>query len=174
MPRSKIMQMERVLGFATRFLEEVRADLSRAKMDGSDTPPRIRCVHERPGHATPEFRTLNIPVPEGMGGVSPEVLSGSIAHFAADKRPDCLMLALEAEMDGRPVLIAEARCKYGTRLFWLQPFRMGETHVEWDEPLDGGWRDPGDEEMILDASFARVPVPVAATAARVPRSKAAV
>ena len=165
------MQMERVLSFATRFLDEVRDDLSRAKMDGSDTPPRLRCVHERPGHATPEFRTLNIPIPERMVGVSPEVLSGSIAQYAADKKPDCLMLALEAEMDGRPVLIAEARCKYGTRLFWMQPFEVLATHVEWGEPLAGGWRDPEDEEMILDASFPRTVVPVV-KAVRAPRKAA--
>ena len=154
--------MERVLSFAARFLDEVRDDVSRAKMGGSDTPPRVRSMHERPGHATPEFRTLNIPITEGFGGLSPEVLSGSIARYASSKRPDCLFLAFEAEMDGRPVLIAEARCKMGTRLFWVQPFEMGATHVEWHEPLDDGWRDPGAEEMILDAAFANVPLaPVA-------------
>ncbi len=152
--------MERVLSFATRFLEEVRADISRAKMDGTDTPPRLRSVHERPGHATPEFRTLNIPAPDGME-LSPDVLSAVIARYAAPKRPDCLILAFEAELDGRPVLISEARCKFGTRLFWMQPFTLEATHVEWDEPLHEGWRDPGDEEMILDASFARVAVPTA-------------
>jgi len=146
--------MERVLGFAARFVEEVREDIGRAKMDGSDTPPRVRCVHERPGHASPEFRTLSIPVPEGLGGVSPEVLSGVIARYAATKKPDCLLLAMEAETEAHgPVLIAEARCRYGTRMFWVQPYRMEPTHVEWGDPLDGGWRDPGDEEMILDAAF---------------------
>lgn len=149
--------MERVLGFAARFLEEVREDLGHAKMDSSDTPPRIRCVHERPGHASPEFRTLNIPVSDGLGGVSPEVLSGAIAGYAAGIRPDCLLLALEAEtQDQGPVLIAEARCRQGTRMFWVQPYRMEPTHVAWGDPLGGGWRDPGDEEMILDAAFANV------------------
>lgn len=147
--------MERVLGFATRFLEEVREDVERAKMDGSDTPPRVRAVHERPGHATPEFRTLNIPIPSALGGVSPDVLSGTIARFAASKNPDCLILALEAETPDGLVLIAEARCKLGTRLFWMQPFRVTAMHVEWGEPESGGWRDPGEEEMILDAAFSR-------------------
>lgn len=165
--------MERVLGFAARFVEEVRSDVGRAKMDGSDTPPRIRCVHERPGHATPEFRTLNIPVPEGLGGVSPEVLSGVIARYAADKKPDCLLLALEAENDEGPLLIAEARCKWGTRLFWVQPFRVGGARVEWGEPLGGGWRDPEDEEMILDAAFPRVLPPLPETPVRKERSPAA-
>lgn len=155
MPRSRIMQMERVLSFATRFLEEVRNDVGRAKMDGSDTPPRLHCVHERPGHATPEFRTLNIPVPDGFGGLSPEVLSGIISRYAAQKKPDCLILALEAETDDGLVLIAEARCKFGTRLFWMQPYTASGSQVRWGEPVSGGWRDPGDEEMILDAAFSK-------------------
>lgn len=146
--------MERVLGFAARFLEEVRDDISRGKMDGTDTSPRIRCVHERPGHASPEFRTLGIPVPDGFGGMSPDVMSGCIAKFAATKKPDCLLLAFEADTEEYgPALIAEARCRYGTRMFWVQPFTVMPSHVEWGEPADGGWRDPGDEEMILDASF---------------------
>jgi hypothetical protein len=145
--------MERVLGFATRFLDEVRDDIGRARMDGTDTPPRIRSVHEKPGHATPEFRTLGIPVPDGFGGLSPDVLSGAIARFAASKKPDCLLLAFEAENADGPVLIAEARCRYGTRLFWMQSYSVAETHVEWGEPVAGGWSDPGEEEMILDEAF---------------------
>jgi hypothetical protein len=145
--------MERVLGFATRFLDEVRDDIGRARLDGSDTPPRIRSVHERPGHATPEFRTLSIPVPDGFGGLSPEVLSGSIARYAATKKPDCLLVAFEAENGEGPVLVAEARCRYGTRLFWMQPYSVAGSHVEWGDPVGGGWNDPGDEEMILDAAF---------------------
>lgn len=146
--------MERVLGFAARFLEEVRDDLARGKMDGSDTPPRIRCVHERPGHASPEFRTLSIPVPDGFGGMSPDVMSGCIAKFAASKKPDCLLLAFEADtQEHGTALIAEARCRYGTRMFWVQPYSVLPTHVEWGEPVGGGWQDPGDEEMILDAAF---------------------
>jgi len=146
--------MERVLGFAARFVEEVRDDLARGKMDGSDTPPRIRCVHERPGHASPEFRTLSIPVPDGFGGMSPDVMSGCIARFAASKKPDCLLLAFEADtQEHGPALIAEARCRYGTRMFWVQPYTVMPTHVEWAEPVGGGWRDPGDDEMILDAAF---------------------
>jgi hypothetical protein len=145
--------MERVLGFATRFLEEVRDDIARSRMDDTDTPPRIRSVHERPGHATPEFRTLSIPIPDGFGGLSPEVLSGAIARYAGGKKPDCILLVFEAENGDGPVLIAEARCRYGTRLFWMQPFNVAATHVEWGDPVGGGWRDPGDEEMILDAAF---------------------
>lgn len=145
--------MERVLGFATRFLDEVREDIGRARMDGTDTPPRIRSVHEKPGHATPEFRTLAIPVPEGFGGLSPDVLSGAIARFAVTKKPDCLLLAFEAENADGPVLIAEARCRYGTRLFWMQSYTVGKTQVEWGDPVGDGWNDPGDEEMILDAAF---------------------
>ncbi|HEX8904386.1 MAG TPA: hypothetical protein VF771_06060 [Longimicrobiaceae bacterium] len=159
MPRSRIHQMERVLAFATRFLDEVRDDISRARMDGSDTPPRIRSVHERPGHATPEFRTLTIPIPDAFGGLSPEVLSGAIARFAASKKPDCLLLAFEAENGDGPVLIAEARCRYGTRLFWMQPYAAAETHVEWGDPAGEGWNDPGEEEMILDAAFQPAKVP---------------
>lgn len=154
--------MERVLSFATRFLEEVRDDIAHNRMDGLDTPPRIRSVHERAGHATPEFRTLNIPVPDGYGGLSPDVLSVAIAHFAGTRKPDCLLLAFEAETGDGPVLIAEARCRFGTRFFWMQPFSSATTHVEWGEPIDGGWRDPGDEEMILDAAFGGAKVPVGA------------
>jgi len=151
--------MERVLAFATRFLDEVREDIARARMDDSDTPPRIRSVHERPGHATPEFRTLTIPIPDGFGGMSPEVLSGAIARFAASKKPDCLLLAFDAENGDGPVLIAEARCRYGTRLFWMQPYTVGGSHgVEWGEPVGGGWNDPGEEEMILDGAFSGVKV----------------
>jgi hypothetical protein len=148
-----MIHMERTLGFATRFLDEVRDDIGQAALGGTDTPPRIRSVHEAPGHATPEFRTLNIPMPDGIGGASPEILSGAIARFAADKKPDRLLLALEAQMEGASVLIAEARDRAGTRMFWVQPFAVHGTRVLWSEPLDGGWRDPGDEEMILDASF---------------------
>jgi hypothetical protein len=155
MPRSRIMQVERVLSFATRFLDEIRDDIARARMDGSDAPPRLRGIHERPGHATPEFRTLNIPVPAGLGGVSPEVLSGTIARYAVSKTPDVLLLALEAETGDGPVLIAEARCRFGTRLFWMQPFSVNGSLVTWGQPVDNGWRDPGDEEMILDAAFSR-------------------
>ena len=153
MARSRMMHMERTLGFATRFLNEVRDDIGQAALGGSDTPPRIRSVHEAAGHATPEFRTLNIPMPDGIGGASPESLSGAIARFAAAKKPDRLLLALEAQMDGSSVLIAEARDRAGTRMFWVQPFAVQGTRVVWGDPLDGGWRDPGEEEMILDESF---------------------
>lgn len=158
MARSRTQQIERTLGMATRFLDEVRDDIGRAAMEGEGMSPRIRSVHEKPGHATPEFRTVAIPLPDGMEGVPPEILSGTIARYAQSKHPDCLLLAMEAQMggeeeDARPVLIAEARDRTGTRMYWIQPYRSGGSHVDWDEPVHGGWRDPGEEELILDASF---------------------
>lgn len=149
--------LERTLGLATRFLQEMREDITRAVADGADTPPRLRSVHDRAGHATPEYRTLNIPVSEGQGGASPEVLSGAIARYAATRPPDCLLLGMEAVLQGedRHVLIAEARDAAGTRLFWMQPYRVVDRRVEWEEPTESGWRDPGREEMILDAAFSQ-------------------
>jgi hypothetical protein len=157
--RSTLLQLERTLHHATRFVEEMRSDLTRAARDGADLPPRIRSVHETPGHTTPEFRTLNIPIPNGMGVMPVDILSGVIARYAEQKRPDRMLLAMEAEMGGRAVLIAEARDRAGSRLFWVQPFRRAGCEVEWNEPLNGGWRDPGDEEMILDESFLHLPPP---------------
>lgn len=160
MARSRIQQLERTLGMATRFLEEVRGDIGRAALEGADIPPRLRSVHEKPGHATPEFRTVAIPIPDGVGGAPPEILSGTIARYAEVKKPDCLLLAMEAELDtdgagSRPVLIAEARDRTGTRMYWMQPYSPAGTHVDWAEPLAGGWSDPGEAEMILDAAFPR-------------------
>ncbi|HEV2148705.1 MAG TPA: hypothetical protein VGR37_14975, partial [Longimicrobiaceae bacterium] len=152
-----IARLERTLGTATRFLEEMREEIDRAAPEGETVPPRLRCVHERPGHATPEYRTLAIPVPEGLAGSSPEILSGAIARFAAEKAPAVLLLALDLTIDTGsgpgPVLVAEARDLAGTRLFWMQPYRVDGGTVAWDEPLEAGWRDPGEEEMILDAAF---------------------
>jgi hypothetical protein len=155
-----MQQIERTLGMATRFLDEVRGDIGRAALEGADIPPRLRSVHEKPGHATPEFRTVAIPVPDGMGGVPPEILSGTIARYAHTKKPDCLLLAMEAQMDedgagNRSVLIAEARDRTGTRMYWMQPYRPAGSRVDWEEPLAGGWADPGEAEMILDAAFPR-------------------
>lgn len=160
MARSRMQQIERTLGMATRFLDEVRGDIGRAALEGADIPPRLRSVHEKPGHATPEFRTVAIPVPDGLGSVPPEILSGTIARYAQTRKPDCLMLAMEAEMDAdgkgsRTVLIAEARDRTGTRMYWMQPYSPLGTRVDWDEPLTGGWCDPGEAEMILDAAFTR-------------------
>lgn len=159
MGRSRTQQAERTLGMATRFLEEIRDDIGRAAREGADIEPRIRSVHERAGHATPEFRTIAIPLPDEIGAAPPEVLSGAIAHYAARRAPDCLLLAMEAEMDAdgggrRTLLIAEARDLAGTRMYWMQPFRPSGAAVDWDEPVEGGWRDPGEGEMILDAAFA--------------------
>jgi hypothetical protein len=157
--RSTFLQLERTLHHATRFVEEMRSDLARAAREGADLPPRIRSVHEMPGHTTPEFRTLNIPIPTGVGELPIDILSGAIARYAECKRPDRLLLAMEAEMDGHPVLIAEARDRAASRLYWVQPFRRVDGEITWGEPLHGGWRDPAEEEMILDASFATLPAP---------------
>ncbi len=157
--RSTTPQRERTLQMAARFLEEMRRDIERSARAGTDTPPRVRSVHEKLHTTSPEYRTLAIPLPPETGGASPEILSAAIAHYAAQRSPDRLMLALEAvreEANGsvRPMLIAEARDRAGTRMFWMQPFRVNGTAVEWEEPLEGGWRDPGEEEMILDAAYA--------------------
>jgi hypothetical protein len=157
--RNTMLQLERTLHHATRFVDEMRSDLDRAARDNADLPPRIRSVHETPGHTTPEFRTLNIPIPDGLGVMPVDVLSGAIARYADEKHPDRMLLAMEAQMDGHPVLIAEARDRAGSRLFWVQPFRRADAQIEWNEPLNGGWSDPRDEEMILDQSFARLPPP---------------
>lgn len=158
MARSRIQQLERTLGMATRFLDEIRTDIGRAALEGADIPPRLRSVHEKQGHATPEFRTVAIPIPDGVAGAPPEILSGTIARYAKVKKPDCLLLAMEAELDAdgkgsRTVLIAEARDRTGTRMYWMQPYSPAGTHVDWEEPLAGGWSDPGEAEMILDAAF---------------------
>lgn len=157
---SAVARRERTRELAQAFLEEVRREFERAVLAGSDLPPRIRSVHERVGHATPEYRTFAVPIPSGGGGASPEVLSGVIARYAEQKSPMCLLLALDAETQAEEgarhsILIAEARDLSGTRLFFLQPFRVELGRLKWEEPVGGGWRDPGEEEMILDASFAR-------------------
>jgi hypothetical protein len=157
--RSRTQQIERTLSLATRFLEEVRDDIGRASREGEDIAPRIRSVHERPGHATPEFRTVAIPLHADLQSLPPEILSGTIAAYARRLQPDCMLLAMEAEArsdDGAPsaLLIAEARDRTGTRMYWMQPFEAEEGSVAWGEPLGGGWRDPAEAEMILDAAFA--------------------
>jgi hypothetical protein len=147
-----------MLRLAHEFLREARVDLVRAATDGSDLPPRIRIVHDRPGHASPEFRTLAVPIPDSAGGASPSVLSTTIAQYARRNPPACLMLVLDVigtGEDGNPqsLLIAEARDRSGNRLFIVQPFLISDGRVSWEEPIEGGWRDPGEEEMIIDAAF---------------------
>lgn len=156
--QSSSLQLERTRAYAEQFLEEMRGELQRTACAGHDSPPRLRSVHERPGHATPEFRTLVIPVPPGIPKLSPQILSATIAYFAAKRAPDRLMLGMDAvHSDERgaasPVLIMEARDQVGTRLFWMQPYEVENGSIRWMEPLNGGWLNPGDEEMILDAAF---------------------
>jgi hypothetical protein len=157
--QSSAYQQQRTLAQAERFLEEVRQDLERARLAGLTTPPRLRSIHERPGHATPEYRTLMIPPLPGQHTLSPEVLSAAIACFAAKCPADRLVLVMDAErQDGdasSPVLIAEARDHAGTRLFLMQPYTCCDRGLTWATPVAGGWVDPGAEDMILDAAFSR-------------------
>jgi hypothetical protein len=147
---------------ARAFLAEVRRDLEKATAAGCDLPPRLRSVHVRAGHATPEYRTLAIPTTPG-DDPSPDVLSGLIARYAAVRSPSCMILALDGLSLGddgqpRPILIAEARDALGNRVFWMQPFRAVEGKIEWEEAVGGGWQDPGEQELILDLAFAGSPV----------------
>jgi hypothetical protein len=144
---------------AQAFLAEVRRDLGKAVAAGCDLPPRLRSVHLRAGHATPEYRTLAIPTTPGSEGPSPDILSSMIARFAGLHPPCCMMLSLDGLSEGadgsaRPILIAEARDAIGTRLFWMQGFRTVEGKIEWEPPMGGGWQDPADQELILDLAFA--------------------
>jgi hypothetical protein len=156
-PRSRSAQLEWVLRQATRFLDDIRREIEKTSAHHSDFPPRLRMVHERPNHATPDYRNLAIHVPAHLGGASPEALSELIAQHAGRRPPTCLLLGLEAEQEAgevpRSLLIAEVRDRAGTRLFWMQPFSRRDTEVIWEEALEGGWRDPGAQEMILDAAF---------------------
>lgn len=159
MIRRGIAQRERTLEQARALVAEVRRDLERATAAGCDVPPRLRTVHSRPGHATPEYRTLAIPAPPGTVGASPDMLSAMIARYAAARPPVCMLLALDGfaetgEGAPQPILIAEARDVAGTRLFWMQPFRAVDGKLEWGEPVGGGWQDPGEQELILDLAFA--------------------
>jgi hypothetical protein len=156
--RSGLLDRERTQAYADSFLREMREAIEQAVRSGLDSSPRLRSVHERPGHATPEFRTLVIPVPPGTSGLSPQALSATIAYFAGKRSPDRLVLAMDALQDeggsgSQPVLLAEARDLMGTRLFWMQGYRVERGLVRWEEPSEGGWMDPGAEEMILDAAF---------------------
>lgn len=159
---SAVARRERTLEWARAFLTDVRGDLETAASRGEDLPPRLRTVHERPGHATPEYRTLAIPLAGPLAGASPEVLSDLIAGYARARSPSCLMLALEAEVRGdsgesRPVLICEARDCSGARFFLMQPYRREGGRIRWDGPDDAAWREPGEEELILDAAFEAAP-----------------
>ena len=170
-----VAQRERTIEMAHAFLAEVCRDLERATAAGCDLPPRLRSVHVRAGHATPEYRTLAIPADPGSAGASPEVLSAMIARYAAVRPPCCMILALDGLSQGedgtsRPILIAEARDVVGTRIFWMQPFRATAGKIEWGAPMGGGWQDPDDQELILDLAFAEVREGPAPAARSVPRA----
>ena len=150
---------ERTLEMAHAFVEEFRRDLESSAREECDVPPRLRTAHTRVGHATPEYRTVSVPATAAGAQSSPDLLSSLISRYAANRRPCCALLALEALSEGEggeavPLLIAEARDSAGTRMYLMQPFRRVAGVVRWEEPLGGGWRDPRDEEMILDAAFA--------------------
>jgi hypothetical protein len=122
--------------------------------------PRLRSVHERPGHATPEYRTLAIPVPadSGAGGHPPQLLSRAIAHFAEQKHPVSLFLAIDVLMDtaaGPPqsAIILEARDVAGTRRYLVRMYEVESRRVRWSNPSAVEWLDAGEQEMILDAAF---------------------
>lgn len=156
--QSGSLQQERTRAHADHFLVEMRSEIARCAAQEQSFVPRLRSVHERAGHATPEFRTLLISSPDRVGPISPELLSVSIAHYARQRPPDRLVLVLDAVRTTEPgetmsVLIGEARDLAGTRLFFVQPYVIGADGVGWGEPLGGAWRDPGEEEMILDAAF---------------------
>lgn len=131
--------------------------MARAATEGFDLPPRLRSIHERAGHATPEYRTFQVPVPQG-DGLDPTTLSRVIAEYAVTKSPTGLILALDVlgeGDDGEPqsIFIAEARHQDGTRLYMIQPYSVEEGVLNWHDPAGGGWQDPGDQEMILDGAF---------------------
>lgn len=158
MTRRSNIQPERTLEIAAAFLEDTRRDLERATVHGCDMLPRLRTVHLRDGHATPEFRTLAIPNVPGTAGASPEILGALIARFALIHPPCVMALAFDCvskSMSGAigPVLIAEVRDIGGTRAFWVQPFTVVQEKIVWGEAVGGGWQDPGEEELILDKAF---------------------
>lgn len=151
-------QRDRTIEMAESFLADVRRDLERATASGCDLPPRLRSVHVRAGHATPEYRTLEIPATSGSESASPELLSALIARYAAVRPPCCMILTLDGlseAPDGTPcpILIAEARDNVGTRAYWMQPFQAVDGRIEWEEPAGGGWQDPEEQELILDLAF---------------------
>lgn len=151
--------------FATRFLDEMREAVATAVARGAEVPPRFRSVHETLGHATPEYRTVAIPIPPELGAVSPQILSTTIAHFAADKHPDALALAFPAVCTGddgkqQPVLISELRDAHGFRRYRICRYAVRRGRVVWQDRAEDAsrWLDPGEEEMVLDAAFAAAAV----------------
>lgn len=152
-PRS---QAERTLSLADRFIEEIRRDVEEGAGRGVDMPPCLRSIHERPGHASPEYRTQTIRLPEEGVEDFPTYLSGVIARYASEKRPDRLLLAVEAVQGEGTVVIAEARDGHGTRRFRRESYRLEGRRVSWEKPAPEMWHDPGDEEMILDSAFRRL------------------
>lgn len=161
--RGRDDRQQNTLRLAAAFLDETRRQLERAVAAGVTMPPVLRSVHEKAAHATPEFRTVAIPVPPGCAGLGPGVLSGLIAHFAAEKEPVCLLLALDTAREGEgagSLFVVEARDLAGTRRVWMQPYRVQGAEVRWAEPVASGWAEPDEEEaMVLDEAFASVQVP---------------
>lgn len=156
-PRA-VTRRERTLELASAYVREVQHDLERASALGFDLPPRVRTVHTRSGHATPEYRTLAIPTEPDGSALAPDTLSALICRYVATRPATCLLLAMEGLYDAGaeepyPILIAEARDAGGTRAYWMQPFRRTAGGVAWDEAFGGGWQDPGEQELILDAAF---------------------
>lgn len=157
----------RTLALGTTFLGEIRYDLEKTAKQAGGCPPRLRAVHERAGHATPEYRTFALPLPEGSSASSPELLSNLIVQYSRSKGPCCLMLGLDLlthSDDGQPqpLLVVEARDCNGNRLFWMQPYQVEQAALAWGDPQGGGWQDPGEEEMILDGAYLPPPNRVSA------------
>lgn len=153
----------RTIELAERFLEDTRAELAKVTGQGYDLPPRVRTAHTRVGHATPEFRTLAVPLPDCSAAAAPDAISEMIARYAAKDPPSRLFLAFVAETRlpdssvPTPVLVMEVRDAWGTRLYQMLPFFAQGTRFAWSEPIHDGWQDPGEQEMILDAAFEQQP-----------------
>lgn len=159
MSPGQLGQAERTLRMAASFLDEIRTEVERAAREANDLVPRLRLVHERRGQATPELRTLALPPLRGNRSFV-ETISSAVAAYAARRKPDRLMLALEVyRSPSEPALVIEAVDRAGTRLFWMQCYQVEDGRVRW-QTSDEGWSDPGAEEMILDAAI-RVAAPSA-------------
>jgi hypothetical protein len=159
------VQQGRTLRWAQVFLDEIKCTIERACYSEQDVMlPRMRAVHERRGHATPEFRTAVIPVAGEAAGQFPELLGRTLAQYARTRPPVALLLAIGLVgigRNGQPtnLLILEAHDGKGTRRCWKQGYATGSRTVSWDAPELEGWFEPGEDEMILDIAFAAAPDP---------------